>query len=771
MRRYLLFFCLFFMSAGMYLNAQSSSYSPETEDRIRLVENSLAGWVQTGNGDTWSLAERMKKYNINGVSIAVIHNYRIDWAKGYGFADVSEQRPVNENTLFQAASISKSLNSVGILKLVQEKKLDLNTDINNYLVSWKFPYDTVSKGKIITLTNLLSHTGGLSVSGFPGYEKGNKIPTIPEILDGAKPANTHAVRSIKAPGLEVIYSGGGITISQLILMDVTKQPYNEYMKENVLDPLGMTNSSFTQPPPASKEKMLATGYLADGKEINGKYHIYPEQGAAGLWTTPSDLCRYIIETQLAFNGNSSRVLTQEMTKVRLTPVIEDAALGTWVNSRVTGSFKYFNHNGGNEGFCCTAIGCENSGDGVVIMTNTDHDNTGILEEIANSVATVYHWKDYYLPEKKNVIQVDPDILSRYAGTYDLGGRTIKFKTSPEGLLVNIFGDLYYNVLFTSENEFFIREYRGNLKFISDKDNHVTGFLFNGTTAKRMAPASNNGEISIQGTSQQESNDQVHHIQEVYKTVDTCKLKIDIFYTDQCFKRDTNTAIVFFHGGGWAFGSPDEFFTTCERYARMGLVTFSVEYRLSIENGITPSKTISPIESVLDARSAIRWVRGNAGKFHIGINKIVAAGQSAGGHLALCTAMIDEYNEQSDDLSISCHPDAVLLFSACINAVEGWCDRLLDNRRTKIWSISPAHHIHGGLPPMIDFHGTDDEQVPIWTAQYFETDMKKEGNYFELHQFTGRKHYLGDGNPMYSRYYDDEILNMADDFLRKFNLLH
>jgi len=487
MRTYLYFFCIFFTSIGLYLNAQTSTFSPETEERIRLVENSLSGWVLTGNGDTWSLVERMRNYNINGLSIAVIYNYQIEWAKGYGFADVSEQRPVTENTLFQAASISKSLNSVGILKLVQDKKLDLNTDINNYLVSWKFPYDTVCKGKIITLTNLLSHTAGLSVSGFPGYEKGDRIPTISQILDGAEPANTSAVRSIKEPGREVIYSGGGITISQLILSDVIKQSYEEFMQKNVLDPLGMTSSSFTQPPPASKEKILATGYLTDGKEINGKYHIYPEQAAAGLWTTPSDLCRYIIETQLAYNGKSSRVLTPEMTKVRLTPVIEDAALGTWVNSRVTGSYKYFNHNGGNAGFCCTAIGCENSGDGVVIMTNTNSDNNGILEEIANSVATVYHWKDYYIPDRKEVIYVSPDILARYAGTYDLGGRIIKFKTSPEGLLVNIFGDIYFNVFFTSENEFFIKEYRGYLKFLTDNEYNVNGFFFNGMTAKKIVP--------------------------------------------------------------------------------------------------------------------------------------------------------------------------------------------------------------------------------------------------------------------------------------------
>lgn len=275
---------------------------------------------------------------------------------------------------------------------------------------------------------------------------------------------------------------------------------------------------------------------------------------------------------------------------------------------------------------------------------------------------------------------------------------------------------------------------------------------------------------VQRTDQVKTSSQVTHIQEVYKTVDTFKLKIDIFYTEQAFERDNNTAIVFFHGGGWSSGTPGEFFTTCERYAKMGIVTFSVDYRLSIENRVTPGKTISPIECVMDAKSAMRWVRENAEKLHIDRNKIVAAGQSAGGHLALCTAMIDEYNEKSDNINISCSPNAVLLFSACINAVEGWCDRMLADRRGKIWSISPAHNIRKGLPPMIEFHGIDDEQVPKWTAQFFESEMKKEGNYFEQHMYEGRKHYLGDGNPKYNRYYDDEILKVADDFLRKYKLL-
>jgi len=484
MKKLLLLLITIILAGLVPLNAQAKKYPADVEEKIKLVENNLAGWVQTGNNDTWNLADRMKTYNIKGISIAVIHNYQIEWARGYGYADVSENRPVTESTLFQAASISKSLNSVGVLKLVQEKKLDLNTDINKYLVTWKFPYDTVSHNKIITLTNLLSHTAGLTVHGFPGYAKGETLPSLPQILNGQKPANTEAIRSADEPGKSVSYSGGGTTISQMIVMDVTKQPYDVYMQKNVLDLLGMTASSYKQPPSPEKAKLLATGYKPDGSEVPGKYHIYPEQAAAGLWTNPADLCKYIIETQLSWQGKSSKVLTPEMTKLRLTPVLEDAGLGTFVNSRVTGSYKYFNHNGGNEGFSCTSIGCRDNGEGVVIMTNSDN-GSPLCEEIANSVATVNKWKDYYLPEIKKVVEIDESVAIKYPGKYDADGMIATIKTGDNGLLLNAMGDVFWQIYFTSDSDFFLREYRGSLRFRTDADKKVTGIVLNGRLAKKI----------------------------------------------------------------------------------------------------------------------------------------------------------------------------------------------------------------------------------------------------------------------------------------------
>ncbi len=384
------------MAAGTSCRPESE-YPREVQERINSVENNLTGWTATRRYPRRSLQQRMAFYNIKGLSIAVINDYRIEWAKGYGWADIDENRLVTENTLFQAASISKSLNGMGILKLVQDGKLTLDTDINKYLKSWKFPYDEVSGGRKITLKALLSHTAGVSIHGFPGYEPADTIPTLLQILDGLRPANTSPVRSLDIPGEKVEYSGGGITITEKIIEDVTGIPYDRYMKKNILNPLGMSNSFFTQPPPARYRNKLATGYYITGEEVKGKYHIYPEKAAAGLWTTPNDLCLFLIEIQLSWLGKSSEVLTPEMTRLLLTPVMQDAALGVFVSRR--DSIIYFSHNGGNAGFSCQATACLTDGKGVVIMTNSD--NGSILDEIVNSVALTYRWKNYLpFPERR-----------------------------------------------------------------------------------------------------------------------------------------------------------------------------------------------------------------------------------------------------------------------------------------------------------------------------------------------------------------------------------
>lgn len=428
----------------------------DLQKQIQAVENSLAPDVIYGDKiPQWNLEERMQSAGVKGLSIAVIKDYKILWAKGYGWADEASGRKVTPDTRFQAASISKSINSLGILKLAEQGKLDLDADINKYLKTWKFPYDSLSEGKKITPNHLLSHSAGLDVHGFPGYKRWDSLPTIPQILDGQKPANTRKVRSLLAPGEIVKYSGGGTTITQLMLMDITGRDYAEFMRAEVLDPLGMKHSSFMQPQTDTIE--LATGYYRNGQPIQGKYHVYPEQAAAGLWTTPSDLSRYIIECQLAYAGKSKKVLSRDMMRKRMTPYIDSvAALGVFIVNK-NGS-QYFNHNGGNEAFLCTSYGSLEGGNGVVIMINGE--NFGVIRELMNSVARVYDWKDFYTPSFRKLVSLSEVQMQQYTGEYRLGG--------DDSLMVAVCGkDLCirqgaqpapgFTMLFTDETHFEILE--------------------------------------------------------------------------------------------------------------------------------------------------------------------------------------------------------------------------------------------------------------------------------------------------------------------------
>ena len=472
MRRFL---CILFFIVTLVAQA-AAQYSKEVEDKIREVEESLGlNKFQVEGLVSATLEDRMRFYHVKGLSIAVVHNYKIEWAKGYGWADSAEQRRVTTKTLFEPGSISKSINAVGVLRLAQRKKVDLYKDINNYLVSWKFPYDTVSKNKKITIANLLSHTAGLSQHGFPGYYRGDTFPAIPEILDGKRPANTQAVRSLFAPGLKFEYSGGGTMISQLIVMDKSEQQYDAYISEHVFVPIGMENSLFTQPPPDTRRKELATGYSGNGKEIKGKYPILIEQAAGGLWTTPSDLCKFIIEVQLSLRGKSNKVLSKKMTKKMLKPYRnKSAALGFFIVKK--NGTKYFSHNASNQGFSGVYYGSFKGGNGLAIVVNSDNGND-LIQEIVKSITNTYKWKGFYTGEKvviKKSVVLSPDLIEKYVGAYRQKNAVTSITKKEDGLYYQA-GKRQWRIHFDSDTTFFSRESLSDKTFHCDRDGNVTGF--------------------------------------------------------------------------------------------------------------------------------------------------------------------------------------------------------------------------------------------------------------------------------------------------------
>ncbi|MGE5412858.1 MAG: serine hydrolase [Syntrophomonadaceae bacterium] len=398
--------------------------TPAPDPRIEQVENGLRPPVLVEGDKTWSIAERMKYYGVPGLSIAVIRDSKIEWAKGYGLADVEENKPVTPSTLFQAGSISKPVSAMGALALVQEGKLSLTADVDTYLKSWKLPGNEHTAKAPVTLERLLSHTAGLTVHGFPGYASGAPVPTVPQVLDGAPPANTAPVRVDLDPCTQYRYSGGGYMIAQLAMTDVTGQAFPALMQRLVLGPLGMKESTFEQPLPAPLVAAAAAGYREGGAPLEGKRHVYPEMAAAGLWTTPSDLARFAIGVQKMIAGGKGP-LTKATIDNMLTPRLEDYALGFGI--RDDGDVKYFMHGGSDEGFQADFIASEKRGYGAVLMTNSDRGYL-LMPEIMRSIAAAYYWEGYQI-EPMPVAKLTPEQLAVFSGRYRLDPDTILIVTA------------------------------------------------------------------------------------------------------------------------------------------------------------------------------------------------------------------------------------------------------------------------------------------------------------------------------------------------------
>jgi CubicO group peptidase (beta-lactamase class C family) len=336
------------------------------------------------------IAAEIKDRGIPGVSIAIIEKGEIIKAKGYGFREKTVTTPVTADTLFQAGSVSKPVAALGALKLIEDGRLDLDSDVNRWLKQWKVPENEFTKEEKVTLRRILSHSAGLTVHGFPGYPTSSPLPTTIQILDGIKPANTKAILCNVKPGSKWRYSGGGYTVMQQMMTEVTGKPFADFMKETVLTPLKMSASTYEQPLPNDRVSFAASGYYSDGAAVKGKWHLYPEMAAAGLWSTPTNLARFAISIQQAANGNSNPIISQLMTREMLTAQKDNFGLGLFLEG--DGEAQRFSHRGRDEGFDTYMVACIESEQGFVVMINKN-DDTGALMRIFKAVSREYKWPE------------------------------------------------------------------------------------------------------------------------------------------------------------------------------------------------------------------------------------------------------------------------------------------------------------------------------------------------------------------------------------------
>lgn len=469
------------LSACATHGAPSGGPDPEVEARIRRVEAGLTTYhvVRGEPSAPLNVIDRMRFYRVPGVSVAVIHGGRIEWARAWGETEAGSGVPVDTATLFQAASISKPVAAIAALRLVERGQLSLDEDVNARLTSWRVPESPFTAAEKVTLRRLLSHSAGTTVHGFPGYAAGAPVPTAVQVLDGRAPANTRPVRVDTVPGTRWRYSGGGYTIAQLLMTDVTGQPFAELMRREVLEPAGMRHSTYAQPLPADRAGRAATAHSGEGRPIPGRHHTYPEQAAAGLWTTPSDLARLAIEVQRAYDGERGRVVTPETARLMLTTQAGEYGLGFGLSGR--GDSLAFQHGGSNEGYRAFFSAMARGGRGVVIMTNGENGQL-VAAEILRAIQA-----EYGLPGTPSIVRdavpLDAAALAALAGSYVTEGPvlgqgpfTMEARAEGAGLRVALpaVGWEDRTLRPTAPDTFFFLESPGTVTFQRDASGAVTG---------------------------------------------------------------------------------------------------------------------------------------------------------------------------------------------------------------------------------------------------------------------------------------------------------
>jgi len=467
------------MAAGVLslIAAQSLAAQDTPADFMSRIEGPQDS---SGEFSELTIEALMEQFGVPGVSVAVIRDFDLHWAKGYGVADVETGAPVDTETMFQAASISKPVAAMAVLRAVQDGLFELDEDINDILTSWRLVGGEFTRDRPVTPRGLTSHTSGLGDGfGFPGYDPDDPIPTVVQILEGHELSNVGPLFMEREPGTFEEYSGGGVTLMQLALSDARQQPFAELMQEAVLTPVDMTRSSFVQPISAEHDRNAARAHDDEGGSMGPKWHVYPEQAAAGLWTTASDLARFAIEVQKSARGESNRVLSRTTVQEMLSPVgVGGFAVGFSIGRE--GQGWYFSHGGGNWGFRCILMAHKSKGYGLAIMTNAERGGA-VMSEISRRIQVAYEWDSMaepvprgYAPQvERTAIDVDTDILRTYVGSYEFeDGDTIAVDLVDGQLFVTPAGQDRFRLYAESDTNFFLRLVNAQVTFRTTDGGHM-----------------------------------------------------------------------------------------------------------------------------------------------------------------------------------------------------------------------------------------------------------------------------------------------------------
>ena len=469
----------------------SAAQSRTPEEYMATIEGVQASPGEDSLG-ALTLEELLERFGVPGVSVAVIRDFQIHWAKGYGVADVETGALVDTETAFQAASISKPVAAMAMLRAVQDGLFTLDDDINDILESWTLDGGAFTSERPVTPRSLTSHTSGLGDGfGFPGYDPSDQLPTVVQILEGHELSNVGPLFMERPPMTFMEYSGGGVTVMQQALSDARGRPFADIMRDDVLMPIGMINSSYEQPIAPERDRNAARAHDSQGRSRGAKWHVYPEMAAAGLWTTATDLARFAIEVQKSSIGESNRILSRTTVQEMLSPVgVGSYAVGFSI-SRL-GEGWYFSHGGSNWGFRSTLMAHKVKGYGLAIMTNADQGGA-LAGELSRRIQLAYDWDSLAEPVRRGSatvierteIDVAEGILETYIGEYELAPSFSIVVTLEDGSLFGqATGQPRFPLFAESEAKFFLRVIDAQITFTTDDSGALTGMVLHQNGANR-----------------------------------------------------------------------------------------------------------------------------------------------------------------------------------------------------------------------------------------------------------------------------------------------
>jgi len=391
----------------------------ESSPAEKLASHLLPIVAVEGESLHYAMNERLAHYHCPGVGVAVIDNGDLAWSAGYGLIEENKPEPVCAETMFSGASISKPVAAVLALQYVERGVFDLDTDVNRYLKSWQVPENEFTRQAPVTLRWLLCHKAGTTIHGFGRYSPSRPLPRAIDILSKVVKFDKHETLGVtvdKVPGGSTRYSGGGTTIVEQMLEDVSGKRFHDLARENIFEPLGMRRSTFVMPLPAEYHAVTAVGH-EDGQVLPEKFTCVPAIAAGALYTSPEDYARFMIACRNAYLGRPSAILGRDMAEQMMTTQGGRGEFGLGWEIFGSGPNRRFGHGGSNDGYQCDATCYLQDGKGAVVMTNAD---SGLIFywEIFNGIADLYGWDGFRLPPKR--IQPIPESeFARYVGEYDI----------------------------------------------------------------------------------------------------------------------------------------------------------------------------------------------------------------------------------------------------------------------------------------------------------------------------------------------------------------